>query len=56
MAHVRAAERAVLSRVPAAELMRRAAFGLANRTAVALAERTGGVSGRHVTLLVGARQ
>ncbi|MFZ0872988.1 MAG: NAD(P)H-hydrate epimerase, partial [Pseudonocardiaceae bacterium] len=34
--------------------MRRAAFGLANRTAVALAERTGGVSGRHVTLLVGA--
>ncbi|HEX4099397.1 MAG TPA: NAD(P)H-hydrate dehydratase [Pseudonocardiaceae bacterium] len=54
MAHVRAAERAVLSRVPAAELMRRAAFGLANRTAAALAERTGGVSGRHVTLLVGA--
>ncbi|MBV8994067.1 MAG: bifunctional ADP-dependent NAD(P)H-hydrate dehydratase/NAD(P)H-hydrate epimerase, partial [Pseudonocardiales bacterium] len=34
--------------------MRRAAFGLATRTAAMLAERTGGVSGRHVALLVGA--
>ncbi|MGB8960332.1 MAG: NAD(P)H-hydrate epimerase, partial [Pseudonocardiaceae bacterium] len=34
--------------------MRRAAFGLATRVAAALAERTGGVAGRHVTLLVGA--
>ena len=34
--------------------MRRAAFGLATRTAALLAERTGGVSGRHVGLLVGA--
>jgi hydroxyethylthiazole kinase-like uncharacterized protein yjeF len=54
VARVRAAENALLARVPAAELMRRAAFGLATRTAAALAERTGGVSGRHVTLLVGA--
>ncbi len=42
------------TRVPAAALMRRAAFGLASRTAAVLAERTGGVSGRHVALLVGA--
>jgi hydroxyethylthiazole kinase-like uncharacterized protein yjeF len=34
--------------------MRRAAFGLATRTAAMLAERTGGVAGRHVGLLVGA--
>ncbi|MBV8542201.1 MAG: NAD(P)H-hydrate dehydratase [Pseudonocardiales bacterium] len=34
--------------------MRRAAFGLATRVAAVLAERTGGVSGRHVALLVGA--
>lgn len=34
--------------------MRRAAFGLATRTAAMLVERTGGVSGRHVALLVGA--
>jgi ADP-dependent NAD(P)H-hydrate dehydratase / NAD(P)H-hydrate epimerase len=54
VAHVRAAEDALLARIPAAALMRRAAFGLANRTAAMLAERTGGVSGRHVALLVGA--
>ncbi|MGH3602671.1 MAG: NAD(P)H-hydrate epimerase, partial [Pseudonocardiaceae bacterium] len=54
MARVRAAENALLSRVPAGTLMRRAAFGLATRVAAALAERTGAVSGRHVTLLVGA--
>ena len=51
---VRAAEDALLSRVPAGVLMRRAAFGLATRAAAALSERTGGVSGRHVALLVGA--
>lgn len=54
MARVRAAENALLARVPAGDLMRRAAFGLATRVAAALAERTGGVAGRHVTLLVGA--
>jgi hydroxyethylthiazole kinase-like uncharacterized protein yjeF len=54
VARVRAAEQALLARVPAEALMRRAAFGLAARTAATLVERTGGVSGRHVTLLVGA--
>ena len=54
VARVRAAEGALLSRVPAGDLMRRAAFGLATRVAAVLAERTGGVSGRHVALLVGA--
>jgi hydroxyethylthiazole kinase-like uncharacterized protein yjeF len=51
---VRAAEDALLRRVPEGALMRRAAFGLAVRTAGLLAERTGAVSGRHVALLVGA--
>jgi hydroxyethylthiazole kinase-like uncharacterized protein yjeF len=51
---VRAAEEALLARLPAGALMRRAAFGLATRTAAALAARTGGVTGRHVALLVGA--
>jgi hydroxyethylthiazole kinase-like uncharacterized protein yjeF len=54
VARVRAAEGALLSRVPVGDLMRRAAFGLATRVAAVLAERTGGVSGRHVALLVGA--
>jgi hydroxyethylthiazole kinase-like uncharacterized protein yjeF len=55
VARVRAAEKALLALgVPESVLMRRAAFGLATRTAAILAERTGGVSGRHVTLLVGA--
>ncbi|MGH3934988.1 MAG: NAD(P)H-hydrate dehydratase [Pseudonocardiaceae bacterium] len=54
VARVRAAEGALLARVPVGTLMRRAAFGLAIRTAAALTERTGGVSGRHVALLVGA--
>jgi ADP-dependent NAD(P)H-hydrate dehydratase / NAD(P)H-hydrate epimerase len=54
VARVRAAEDALLARVPAGVLMRRAAFGLATRTAAVLSERTGGVSGRHVALLVGA--
>jgi hydroxyethylthiazole kinase-like uncharacterized protein yjeF len=51
---VRAAEDALLRRVPEGLLMRRAAFGLATRTAAVLEERTGAVSGRHVGLLVGA--
>ena len=51
---VRAAEEALLARVPVGALMRRAAFGLATRTMAMLAQRTGGVSGRHVALLVGA--
>lgn len=51
---VRAAEQALLDRVPGSVLMRRAAFGLATRVAAVLAERTGGVAGRHVALLVGA--
>jgi ADP-dependent NAD(P)H-hydrate dehydratase / NAD(P)H-hydrate epimerase len=54
VARVRAAEDALLARVPAGDLMRRAAFGLATRVVAALAERTGGVAGRQVTLLVGA--
>ncbi|MGH3851923.1 MAG: NAD(P)H-hydrate dehydratase [Pseudonocardiaceae bacterium] len=54
MARVRAAEHRLLTRAPQSALMRRAAFGLATRVAAALAERTGGVSGRHVALLVGA--
>jgi ADP-dependent NAD(P)H-hydrate dehydratase / NAD(P)H-hydrate epimerase len=54
VARVRAAEDALRAHVPMDVLMRRAAFGLATRAAVVLAERTGGVSGRHVALLVGA--
>ncbi|HSZ29778.1 MAG TPA: NAD(P)H-hydrate epimerase, partial [Pseudonocardiaceae bacterium] len=54
MARVRAAEHALIGRVPERVLMRRAAFGLATRAAAVLAERTGGVPGRHVVLLVGA--
>ncbi|MGH3836616.1 MAG: NAD(P)H-hydrate dehydratase [Pseudonocardiaceae bacterium] len=54
VARVRAAEGALLTRIPAGTLMRRAAFGLATRAAATLAARTGGVSGRHVALLVGA--
>ncbi|MGH4016999.1 MAG: NAD(P)H-hydrate dehydratase, partial [Pseudonocardiaceae bacterium] len=45
---------ALFGRVPRGALMRRAAFGLATRTAAVLAQRTGAVSGRHVGLLVGA--
>ncbi|HEU5472160.1 MAG TPA: NAD(P)H-hydrate dehydratase [Actinophytocola sp.] len=52
--HVKAAEERLMARVPAGTLMRRAAFGVAARAAAVLAERTGGVAGRRVTLLVGA--
>lgn len=51
---VRAAEDAVLAGTTEAALMRRAAFGLATYAARMLADRTGGVSGRRVGLLVGA--
>ncbi|WP_344966098.1 NAD(P)H-hydrate epimerase, partial [Crossiella cryophila] len=51
---VRAAEDEVFKRVPEGALMRRAAFGLANHAMTMLAELTGGVAGRRVTLLVGA--
>ncbi|WHT18859.1 NAD(P)H-hydrate dehydratase [Crossiella sp. CA-258035] len=51
---VRAAEHEVFQRVPEGALMRRAAFGLATYAIGMLAELTGGVSGRRVTLLVGA--
>jgi ADP-dependent NAD(P)H-hydrate dehydratase / NAD(P)H-hydrate epimerase len=54
VARVRAAEETVLARMPESALMRRAAFGLATRTAASLVERTGEVAGRHVALLVGA--
>ncbi|HEU5108486.1 MAG TPA: NAD(P)H-hydrate epimerase, partial [Micromonosporaceae bacterium] len=51
---VRAAEERLMARVPAGALMRIAPFGVATRAAAVLAERTGGVAGRRVTLLVGA--
>lgn len=54
VSRVRAAEEVLLARVPVGSLMRRAAFGLATRTVAMLAERTGGVAGRQVGLLVGA--
>lgn len=51
---VRTAEEAVLSTTPEGVLMQRAAFGLATVAARMLADRSGGVAGRRVTLLVGA--
>ncbi|MEC3954938.1 NAD(P)H-hydrate dehydratase [Nocardia sp. CDC153] len=51
---VRAAEAELFTRVPAGMPMRRAAFGLADVVARELRERTGGVAGRAVTLLVGS--
>lgn len=51
---VRAAEQRLFERVPEPAVMRRAAYAVANCTARVLSETTGGVSGRHVTLLVGA--
>lgn len=53
-AAVRAAEQAVLATVADGTLMRRAAFALAAVVARELAERTGGVAGRRVVLLVGS--
>ena len=51
---IRAAEDAVLARTREGALMQRAAFGLAAVAARMLRERTGGVAGRRVGLLVGA--
>lgn len=54
VADVRAAEQALMARLPAGELMRRAATGLARRAALLLSERYGRVYGTRVLLLVGA--
>ncbi|WP_372494236.1 MULTISPECIES: NAD(P)H-hydrate dehydratase [Nocardia] len=51
---VRAAEAELFERVAAGVPMRRAAHGLADVVARELRERTGGVAGRSVTLLVGS--
>ncbi|MFC8047340.1 NAD(P)H-hydrate dehydratase [Nocardia sp. NPDC057353] len=51
---VRAAEAELFTRVAAGVPMRRAAHGLATVVARELVERTGGVAGRRVTLLVGS--
>ncbi|MEU6580844.1 NAD(P)H-hydrate dehydratase [Nocardia sp. NPDC046763] len=51
---VRTAEAELFTRVPEGMPMRRAAFGLADVVARELRERTGGVAGRAVTLLVGS--
>ncbi|MTE11636.1 NAD(P)H-hydrate dehydratase [Nocardia aurantiaca] len=51
---IRAAEAELFTRVPHGMPMRRAAFGLADVVARELRERTGGVAGRAVTLLVGS--
>lgn len=51
---VREAEDVLLARTPEGTLMRRAAHGLAMQALRMLRERTGGVAGRRVTLLVGA--
>jgi ADP-dependent NAD(P)H-hydrate dehydratase / NAD(P)H-hydrate epimerase len=52
--HVRVAEQALMARTEEGALMRRAAYGVSVRAAQLLRERTGGVTGRRVTLLVGA--
>ncbi|MEV5649042.1 NAD(P)H-hydrate dehydratase [Nocardia sp. NPDC052254] len=51
---VRAAEAELFERVAEGVPMRRAAYGLATVVAAELRERTGGVAGRTVTLLVGS--
>jgi ADP-dependent NAD(P)H-hydrate dehydratase / NAD(P)H-hydrate epimerase len=51
---VKAAEERLMARVPVGSLMIRAAFGIARHARSMLRERTGGVAGRRVTLLVGA--
>ena len=50
---IRKAEVPLLKSLPNGVLMRRAAYGLAAVVAAELAERTGGVMGRRVTILVG---
>lgn len=54
VAQVKAAEAPLLASLPDGVLMRRAAHGLARVAARELADRTGGVTGRRVTLLVGS--
>jgi ADP-dependent NAD(P)H-hydrate dehydratase / NAD(P)H-hydrate epimerase len=51
---VRAAEQQVFTRVPESRLMRIAAFAVAGEVLSLLTQRTGGTTGRRVTLLVGA--
>lgn len=51
---IRAAEQRLFESVPESVVMRRAAYAVAVRTAHLLTRSTGGVSGRHVTLFVGA--
>ncbi|MFV9429364.1 NAD(P)H-hydrate dehydratase [Rhodococcus aetherivorans] len=51
---VRAAEAPLLASLPEGTLMRRAAYGLARVVASELRERTGGIAGRRVSLLVGS--
>lgn len=51
---IRAAERPVIAAAPPDAVMRRAAHGLARVVARELRERTGGIAGRRVTLLVGS--
>ncbi|WP_067861405.1 NAD(P)H-hydrate dehydratase [Nocardia shimofusensis] len=54
VAEVRAAEAELFTRAPEGVPMQRAAHGLARVVAAELRERTGGVAGRSVTLIVGA--
>jgi ADP-dependent NAD(P)H-hydrate dehydratase / NAD(P)H-hydrate epimerase len=51
---VRAAEQRLFERTPEPAVMRRAAYAVSVHAARLLTERTGGVTGRHATLLVGA--
>ncbi|MBV9843508.1 MAG: NAD(P)H-hydrate dehydratase [Kutzneria sp.] len=51
---IRAAEQAAFTRIPESTAMRRAAFAVAGEVAALLTERTGGIAGRRVALLVGA--
>jgi hydroxyethylthiazole kinase-like uncharacterized protein yjeF len=52
--HIRAAEGVLLPKTGDGALMRRTAYGVSVLAAELLRERTGGVAGRRVTLLVGA--
>jgi ADP-dependent NAD(P)H-hydrate dehydratase / NAD(P)H-hydrate epimerase len=54
VAEVRAAEKALMARLPEGTLMARAAAGLARRCALLLADRCGGVYARRVLVLVGS--
>lgn len=52
--HIRTAEAVLMEQTPEGALMRRAAYGASVVAARMLRERTGGVAGRRVALLVGA--